>query len=223
MYLKFQEADNLESLEIDASKLEWLQKRGVKVPKVQLFLKENGSEFLLTSAIPGRDAASAWDKTEVPKILEILAHNLKNLHSLEVADCSFDQRLEIKFSEAYANVLENLVDETDFDDSRLGKTAEKLFLELIKTQPKTEDLVFTHGDYCLPNIMIHNLEFAGFIDLGRAGIADRYQDLALMTRSLESEMNPQFNGWSKCFLEQYGITEPDLAKLEFYRLLDEFF
>lgn len=71
--------------------------------------------------------------------------------------------------------------------------------------------------------MIHNRRFAGFIDLGRAGIADRYQDLALITRSLESDMNPQFNGWSKYFLMQYEILEPDVSRLEFYRLLDEFF
>jgi kanamycin kinase len=63
----------------------------------------------------------------------------------------------------------------------------------------------------------------GFIDLGRAGVADRYQDLALMTRSFESPLNPQFNGWSERFFECYGIREPDDAQLEFYRTLDEFY
>ena len=223
LFLKIQGSGNLESLKIDARKLEWLHYCRIQVPQMQVFLEENRFEFLLTSAIPGHDAASVWDKTEIPKILEILAKNLKNLHSLEIQHCPFDQRLELKFSEAYTRVLENLVDETDFDDDHLGKTAKALFKELLEKHPQSEDLVFTHGDYCLPNVLIDNLEFAGFIDLGRAGIADRYQDLALMTRSLESDMNPQFNGWSSYFLEQYGILEPDLGKLKFYRLLDEFF
>jgi aminoglycoside phosphotransferase len=223
LFLKIQESDALDSLEAEARTLDWLHDCGVQVPRVQAFLEEDQQRWLLTSAISGRDAASAWRKTEVSKILEVMAKSLKNLHALEIQDCPFDQSLEIRLSEAYTRIVENLVDETDFDPQRLGKTAEHVFLELLGTQPKTEDLVFTHGDFCLPNIMIHNLEFAGFIDLGRAGIADRYQDLALMTRSLESDLNPQFNGWSSYFLEQYGILEPDEKKLEFYRLLDEFF
>ncbi len=156
-------------------------------------------------------------------MLEVLAENLKQLHALEIVDCPFNQTLEIKMVQAKFRVLENLVDETDFDVVRLGKTAQEVFRELLETCPAIEDLVFTHGDYCLPNILIHNLELAGFVDLGRAGIADRYQDLALITRSLESDLNPQFNGWSKYFLEQYGIAKPEDSKLEFYRLLDEFF
>ena len=127
-----------------------------------------------------------------------------------------DEKDEIKdeFSEG---------DETDFDDVHIGKTAQETFQELLETRPKSEDLVFAHGDYCLPNVMIHKLEFSGFIDLGRAGIADRYQDLSLITRSLESDLNQQFNGYSQYFLEQYGILEPDVSKIEFYSLLDEFF
>ena len=223
LFLKIQRSSNLGSLRFDADKLEWLHKRGILVPQMLLFLEEDSFEYLLTTAISGRDASNLWKQEEIPVLLEVLATNLKQLHALEMTDCPFNQKLEVKIADAKSRVLENLVDETDFDDVRIGKTIPETFQELLETRPKSEDLVFAHGDYCLPNVMIHKLEFSGFIDLGRAGIADRYQDLALMTRSLESDLNQQFNGYSQYFLEQYGVLEPDESKLEFYRLLDEFF
>lgn len=43
----------------------------------------------------------------------------------------------------------------------------------------TADSVATHVDFWLDNLLIHKGEIAGFIDIGRAGIADRYQDINL--------------------------------------------
>ena len=37
--------------------------------------------------------------------------------------------------------------------------------------------VLIHGDYCLPNIMLDDWRFCGFIDLGDAGVGDRHIDL----------------------------------------------
>lgn len=92
---------------------------------------------------------------------------------------------------------------------------------MLERRLSSEDLVFCHGDYCVPNVILDGSSI-GFVDVGRAGIADRWQDLAPVTRSLESEMNVQFNGFSDQLLEAYGVV-PDLEKIAFYRLLDEFF
>jgi aminoglycoside phosphotransferase len=58
------------------------------------------------------------------------------------------------------------------------------------------------------------------VDLARAGVADRYQDLALAARSLEYNVGP---GYASLLWEVYGLRDPDEAKIAYYQLLDEFF
>jgi kanamycin kinase/aminoglycoside 3'-phosphotransferase-3 len=86
-------------------------------------------------------------------------------------------------------------------------------------KPK-EDLVFSHGDYCLPNIFLEGGEITGFIDLGRAGIADKWQDIALAIRSLE--YNLKSDKYIDLFFRYLEI-EPDYEKIKYYILLDELF
>ncbi len=76
-----------------------------------------------------------------------------------------------------------------------------------------------HGDYCLPNIVLQDWRLIGFVDWGRAGVADRYQDIALTVRSVGSNFGSE---WVDVLFEACGV-EPDYAKVRFYMLLDEFF
>jgi aminoglycoside phosphotransferase len=144
------------------------------------------------------------------------------IHSLDIAACPFEQRLAVKVEKAHRRLVTGVVDGHDFDDERSGWTAESAFAELLATRPTSEDLVFTHGDYCLPNIIINpqNWTISGFIDWGRAGVADRYQDLALVGRSLAYNFSPD---WIEVLFREYGLSEIDYAKVQFYKLLDEFF
>jgi aminoglycoside phosphotransferase len=82
-------------------------------------------------------------------------------------------------------------------------------------------LVFTHGDYCLPNIMLKDGAVSGFLDLGRAGIADRYTDLALAARSIRHNMGDE--RLVNLFFHAYGLGEVDWRKVDYYILLDELF
>ena len=221
-YLKVADAPwQREELLAEKERLEWLQGR-LPVPEVYAFSAHERRSFLLLSEIPGLESCDARFERDIPAIVRLLAEGLRMIHGVEIADCPFDRRLAHTVALAKRRVEAGLVDEADFDEQRRQTRANELFETLIKSQPEVEDVVFTHGDYCLPNILIEPSpsRISGFIDWGRAGIADRYQDLALAARSLAYNFGP---GWEPLLWEAYGLQSVDIAKIAFYKLLDEFF
>ena len=189
------------------------------MPALLLFAEDEGIEYLLTTEIVGKRASDYPDQADLPQVIRHLAAGLRMVHGVEIAECPFDATIGSTIERARQRVELGLVDENDFDERYLGRKVENLFDEMNERRPTEEDLVFTHGDFCLPNIILKDERVSGFIDLGSAGIADRWQDIALVTRSIRYNYGPN---WDDRFLEAYGI-KPDYDKLEFYTLLDEFF
>ena len=64
-----------------------------------------------------------------------------------------------------------------------------------------------HGDYCLPNLLLEDWRFSGFIDLGNAGIGDRHMDLFWGAWSLR--FNLKTDAWCRRFLDAYGRDQID--------------
>jgi aminoglycoside phosphotransferase len=107
------------------------------------------------------------------------------------------------------------------DPERAGWTGQQLLAELHRTRPPDEDLVVGHGDPCLPNMFFDDDgRLTALIDVDRLGTADRYNDLAIATRSLAHNWHPRY---AEQLLREYGVAEPDRSRIAFYRLLDEFF
>ncbi len=148
--------------------LNWLHTR-LPAPQVLWHGMELGREWLLISEVPGRDLSKVNDPGLITKIL---ASGLKMVHSLENRGCPFFLKLEDKLAEAKKRVEANLVDENDFEFEHQGKTARQLWKKVLAARPEDEDLAFTHGDYCLPNVFEINWKISGFVDWSRAGLAE---------------------------------------------------
>ena len=71
--------------------------------------------------------------------------------------------------------------------------------------------VLLHGDYCLPNIMLNNWQFSGFIDVGNGGRGDRHIDLFWGIWSLN--FNLKTDRYRNRFLDAYGRDKVDEARL----------
>ena len=96
---------------------------------------------------------------------------------------------------------------------------EQVWKEMHKLLPFSPDSVVTHGDFSLDNLIFDEGKLIGCIDVGRVGIADRYQDLAILWNCL-GEFSPSLQ---KRLFQKYGIDNPDMNKLQFHLMLDEFF
>lgn len=219
LYIKIQSLTATESLHREKERLVWLQGK-LPVPEVVYDGQDDANEFLLMTEIEGINASDKSYESMLPQFMQQLAIGLRTIHEIPVEGCPFDQTLDAKVVEARRRVEQQLVDEEDFDQQREGRKAEDLAQELVHLKPETEDLVFTHGDYCLPNIILKDGRVHGFIDWGRAGIADRYQDIALAIRSIGYNFG---NAYVQVFLDAYGLTAVDEAKVHYYQLMDEFF
>lgn len=216
-FLKSERIGAFCELQDEIERLRWMAAQGLQSPAVLDTAIEHDRQWLVMSAVPGKDLASA--NLAPANVVDILATALQALHRLPISQCPFDHQLNHRIASARRALDAGLMDETDFDDERIGQSAHDVFAELLSTQPHTHDLVVTHGDACLPNFMAKDGVFTGYIDCGRLGISDRHQDLALAARSIERNLGRE---WVAPFYRAYGV-QPDKQRIAFYCLLDEFF
>lgn len=98
-----------------------------------------------------------------------------------------------------------------------GADARHLFAKLQAQRPGlSNDVVFCHGDYCLPNVLIRDAYVGGVIDWSLGGYADRRFDLATAVFSMRLVW--QDSDCLSTFLQAYGYAEP-LETLDFFEAL----
>jgi len=213
----------------EAERLRWLAAQGLPVPAVLDVGARAGTRWLVTAAVAGRPAADAtWSAGERLSVIDAVADVARALHALPIAGCPFDRRLAVTIPLARAAVANGTVDLDDIDEARRGYAGEDLLRELDATPPPPEDdLVVCHGDLCLDNVLVDDAgrEVVALIDAGRAGVADRWQDLAIVLRNFGGDEGPAWGFHSRHaerFAQRYGLAAIDEPKRRFYCLLDEF-
>lgn len=216
LFLKYMEATYADELRDEAERLAWLQGK-LPVPKVVHYLDDASGVYLVTEAIPGHDLTEFNQDSDVVKrqMTVELAWGLRRVHALDPAGCPFDHSP----ARQLARLESQLTGHSGTAPSAELEAAHLLLNKLKAELPEADDLVFTHGDPCLPNILVEGDRLSGFIDLGSAGVGDCYRDLALVRWSLEYNFGP---GYDALFFDAYGLPEPDTAKLAFHQAVEQF-
>jgi kanamycin kinase/aminoglycoside 3'-phosphotransferase-3 len=224
LYLKV--SGNIPDAEREHTLIEWLGGK-LPVPKVIYWKKENGHTYLLMTEAKGYMTCDAPAGVVMPaeKTGGLYADGILMLQGIDISDCPVDMTLDVKLKIAKFHVDNGMVDMDDWDGDNDFESPQALYEWLESNRPR-EELVFSHGDYCMPNVFIDGAKVTGFIDIDRGGIADKYQDIALCVRSLRYNLgditDEQKEGYIKKVFERLGI-EPDWAKIKYYTLLDELF
>jgi kanamycin kinase len=86
----------------------------------------------------------------------------------------------------------------------------------VGSPPPVDRLVVCHGDATVPNTLLDHVgRFAAHVDVGDLGVADRWSDIAVTTRSVTRRYGP---GLEPLVLAAYGVA-PDHERTTYYRAL----
>ena len=183
------------------------------------------------SKVRGNMSCSEYYLEHPDEMVTVLADTLKLLWSIDISDCPRDMSLDGELLKANERVEKNEIDLDDAEPETFGeggfRDPEDLLQWLCDHKPSYEP-VLSHGDYCLPNVFIENGKLSGLIDLGNAGIADKWEDIAMCYRSLKHNFDGTYGKKvytdfrPEVLFEKLGI-EPDWEKIQYYILLDELF
>lgn len=221
LYLKHGRGEAAQAITDEMVRLRWLAE-AVSVPALLHFEGAGDEAWLLTRALPGRTAFE-WltdERHRAPQIVAALARSMAQLHAVPLASCPFSADHARRLADARRRLEAGLIDADDFDEAREGWTPEEVWHEMQRLLPLSSDPVVSHGDFSLDNILMDEQgRVTGLIDLGLVGIADRYQDLAILWNCL-GEFGPQAQ---EALFTAYGIERPDERKLNFHLCLDECF
>lgn len=199
LYLKIRYGED-RRLVNEYTMIKWINQR-VPTPKLLYYTFENSVEYLLTTEIEGIPAYQIEPNSRESAI-KVLAGTLRVIHGIDMDGCPVENSVENWLNKFYAKGI---------DTSSLEEW-----------RPK-ENQVFTHGDYCLPNIIIKNGKLSGVIDWDYAGLADPYIDFAYCTWSIKYNYGVEESEeqWIPLFFKHYGLEKIDKKKLDYFRKLME--
>ncbi len=214
----------------EALLLSWLHGK-LPVPQILAYEVMDGTAYLLMSRIPGEMACSGAYMADPREQARLLAEGLRALWQVDISDCPVNCRLPHKLAAARLRVEGGLVDMDNVQPDTFGEggfhSPEDL-LRWLETHQPEEERALCHGDFCLPNLFFRDGTVSGYIDLGRGGIGDKWNDIALCYRSLKDNYSGLYDGkphpgYNDSLLFRFLGLEPNWEKIRYYILLDELF
>ena len=159
-------------------------------------------DLLLTSRVLGEDCTHLDYLSEPKRLVDTLAYRLRRLHETDFKCCPVQNHTENYINTVKKNFESGSYDKSQFPDSFGYRTAEEAFAVFKEAESSFKCDTLLHGDYCLPNIMLDNWRFSGFIDVGNGGVGDRHVDLFWGTWTLW--FNLKTNKYRERFFDAYG-------------------
>ena len=172
----------------------------------------NTHDWLLTKAVVGHDCIDSEYLSHPKRLCDTIATELRNLHEIDYSDCPVMDRTAEYLANAENNYRTGNYDKSSFPDSFGYRSAEQAHEVLAAGKNALQGKVLLHGDYCLPNIILENWKFSGFIDLDCAGVGDRHIDLFWGAWTLW--FNLKTNQYRDRFLDAYGRDKVDESLLK---------
>ena len=176
------------------------------------------ADWLLTAKVPGEDCLAYMN--DPVRLCDTTAELLRMLHETPISGCPIPNRTADYLDTARKNYGAQNYDTNLFPDNWGYVTPEEAWAVIESQGMYLKNDTLLHGDYCLPNILLDNWNFSGFIDLGAGGVGDRHVDLFWGIWSLQ--FNLKTDRYRNRFLDAYGRDKVEEAMFRVVAALEVF-
>lgn len=188
------------ALKMEAAMTGYFHNKGVSTEV--LAYETDADDWLLTRRVPGEDCTHGMYLAQPERLCDILGQRLRLLHEMTFDGCPVPDRMESYRELAEQNYRTGKFDNSHFPDSFGYASAEEAWSVITRQGHLLKSDTLIHGDYCLPNVMLDDWRFSGFIDVGNGGVGDRHIDLFWGIWSLG--FNLKTDRYADRFLDAYG-------------------
>lgn len=173
-------------------------------------------DYMITAPVKGEDGTSEKYLADPNRLSEIFGQSLRLLHDVDVFDCPVKDRMSGLIGVAASTPIQqsHLDDIADYIGAARADSAPA---EIAAMSGLLRNDVLIHGDYCLPNIILDDWVFEGFIDVADGGVGDRHYDLVWGLWTLN--WNLKSPRYGQRFLDAYGWDRIDKDRLRVCGLL----
>lgn len=216
VFVKWAPAGSGLQLADETARLRWAAP-WTPVPRVLDSGSSGAGDWLVTAALDGVSAVDApWSDRPAVAVTAI-GEGLRAFHeALPVEQCPFSWSVDVRVAEAHRRTAAGRQEPHRWHAENKHLSPDEA-LRVLAEPPAVDRLVVCHGDACSPNTLVAaDGSWAGHVDLGSLGVADRWADLAIATWSADWNYGP---GWQDRLLDAYGIDAGDEERTSYYRLL----
>jgi kanamycin kinase len=162
-------------MQSEALMTDYLSNYGV-CPKVLMYTSDNVKDYLITDQIIGTDAASDEYLLQPGRLADVFGESLAVLYQIKAVDCPRINGLKEMITRAEENYRAGRADKGLL--RYLGYiNVDVAYKDMISLYGCfLEDRVIIHGDYCLPNLILHGFKNKGYIDVSYGGVGDRHYE-----------------------------------------------
>ncbi|MHB1461603.1 MAG: aminoglycoside 3'-phosphotransferase [Armatimonadota bacterium] len=205
------------TLQPEATMMQFLHSH-LMAPELLGFETENGYDYLLTQAVEGEDGIHPDHLSQPERLAVLFGQSLRRLHELPTSGCPFPNRTAQMMQDIDSLYAPDASQPSPSGDQQiLQMPAEDAVESCRHLFQNHSDNVVIHGDYCLPNIIIHNWQFKAYIDVGYGGVGDRHYDLFWGIWTLNYNLHT--DRYDQAFKDAYGHELIDPDRIELYRLI----
>lgn len=200
-------AERIVELEAEFGVLEKLRATPLHVPQPVIATVVETTGYFVFTCIEGENQLDALERADRAGKHHLMEEFGRNLH------CIHDCRPDLPYSapwigDVIGRIAENIaagrISLPLRGDGPLSGLAPAALLEELRgwSAQIEPDLVFGHGDYCVPNAIVRENRIAGIIDWSAGGYMDRRFDLATAMWSIGYNLHSR--EYVESFLQAYG-------------------